>query len=160
MYKVLKHTFRFWAFFHERDPGLADYPTLTRLHGKLSPRLTGLPYLADRATRLSCKRDRNKIRNYMDRRVTPPRQVISTTRNPPPLCKQVRIIHSVRCVLSERVFFWNLKNFRVERVMRFRSTYGLHFTEANPWEWEQPGAGDTSPPSVTSGFLTTNLSDE
>ena len=48
------------------------------LHGKLSPRLTGLPYLADRATRLggsphlSCKRDQDKVRNYMDRRVTSP----------------------------------------------------------------------------------------
>ena len=55
---------------------------------QLSPRLTGLPYLADRATRLggsphlSCKRDQNKIRNYMDRRVTPP------TWGPPPPCKQ------------------------------------------------------------------------
>ena len=63
--------FRFWAFCNERDPGKAGYPILTRLHGKLSPRLTGLPYLADladRATRqgrsphLSCKRDQNKIR--------------------------------------------------------------------------------------------------
>ena len=44
------YMFRFWAFCHERDPGYAGYPTLTRLHGKLSPRLTGLPYLADRAT--------------------------------------------------------------------------------------------------------------
>ena len=66
------YMFRFWAFFHERDP------TLTRLHGKLSPRLTGLPYLENRATRLggslhlSCKRDQNKIRIYMDRRVTSP----------------------------------------------------------------------------------------
>ena len=62
-----------WPARHERDPGQADYPTLTRLHGKLSPRLTGLPYLADQATRLggsphlSCKRDQNKVRNYMDR---------------------------------------------------------------------------------------------
>ena len=68
--------------------GGPGYPTLTRLHGKLSPWLTGLPYLADRATRLggsphlSCKRDQNKIRNYMDRRVTSP------TWGPPPPCKQ------------------------------------------------------------------------
>ena len=33
------YMFRFWTFCHERDP------TLTRLHGKLSPQLTGLPYL-------------------------------------------------------------------------------------------------------------------
>ena len=61
---------------------------LTRLHGKLSPWLTGLPYLADWATRpggsphLSCKCDQNKIRNYMNRRVTSP------TWGPPPPCKQ------------------------------------------------------------------------
>ena len=79
------YMFRFWAFCHNRDPG---YPTLTRLHGKLSPRLTGLPYQADQATslggspHLSCKRDQNKIRNYMDRRVTSP------TWGPPPPCKQ------------------------------------------------------------------------
>ena len=76
------YVFRFSTFYHERDPGQAGYPTLTRLHGKLSPRLTGLPYLADRVTRLggspylSCKRDQDKARNYMGpsnplRRVTP-----------------------------------------------------------------------------------------
>ena len=82
MYKVLKHTcFAFEFFAMNRHPGQAGYPTLTCLYGKLSPRLTGLPYLADRATRLggsphlSCKRNQNKIRNYMDRRVTPPRRI-------------------------------------------------------------------------------------
>ena len=63
---------------------------MRRLHGKLSPRLTGLPYLADRAAclggspHLSCKRDQDKIGNYMDRRVTPPRRVTSPTWGPPP----------------------------------------------------------------------------
>ena len=72
------YVFRFWTFCHERDTSQADYPILTRLHGKLSPRLTGLPYLADQATRLGgsphslCKRDQDKVRNYMDRRVTSP----------------------------------------------------------------------------------------
>ena len=80
--------FRFSAFCHERYLGQAGYPTLTRLHGKLSPQLTGLPYLADRATllsgstHLSCKRDQNEIRNYRDRRVTSP------SWGPPPPCKQ------------------------------------------------------------------------
>ena len=66
-------------------------PTLTRLHSKLSPRLTGLPYLADRATRLggsphlSCKRDQNKTRNYMDKLVTPPTWVTSLIWGSPPL---------------------------------------------------------------------------
>ena len=50
MHKVLKHTcFAFELFAMNATPG---YLTLTRLHGRLSPRLTGLPYLADRATRL------------------------------------------------------------------------------------------------------------
>ena len=74
------YVFRFRAFCHKSDPGWAGYSTLTHLHGKLSSQLTGLPYLADRATRLggsphlhlSCERDQDKIRNYMDRRVTPP----------------------------------------------------------------------------------------
>ena len=47
----ITYVFRFWIFCHESDPGWAGYPTLRRLHGELSPRLTGLPYLADRATR-------------------------------------------------------------------------------------------------------------
>ena len=95
MYKVLEHAcFAFELFCHERDPGQAGYPTLRRLHGKLSPWLTGLPYLADRATRqggsphLSCKRDQDKIRNYVERRVTPPERVTLPTWGPPPPRKQ------------------------------------------------------------------------
>ena len=55
-------------------------------HSKLSPRLTGLLYLADWTTHLgrspclSCKHDQDKIRNYMDRRVTPPRRITSPRR--------------------------------------------------------------------------------
>ena len=37
---------------------------------------------------LSCKRDHNKMRDYMDRRVTPPKRVTSPTCGPPPPCKQ------------------------------------------------------------------------
>ena len=67
---------------------------MSRLHGKMRPRLGGLPYLADRATRLgglphlSCKHDQIKMRDYMERRVTPPRRVTSPTWGPPPPCKQ------------------------------------------------------------------------
>ena len=82
----LKHTcFAFELFAMNSQAG---HPTLRRLHGKLSPRLTGLPYLADRATRLggsphlSCKRDQDKIRNSMNKRVTPPRRVTSPTWGP------------------------------------------------------------------------------
>ena len=89
------YVFSFWAFCHECVPGLAGYPTLRRLHGRLSPRLTGLSHLADRATRhgglphLSCKRDQDKMRDYMKRRVTPLRRVTSRTCGPPPPCKLV-----------------------------------------------------------------------
>ena len=53
-------------------------------------------YLCDRSSHLSCKRDQNKIRNYMDRRVTSP-----TWGSPPP-CKQSLIlrIESVTCMLQ------------------------------------------------------------
>ena len=41
----------------------------------------GLPHLA-------CKRDHIKMRDCMDRRVTPPKRVTSPTWGPPPPCKQ------------------------------------------------------------------------
>ena len=41
----------------------------------------GLPHL-------TCKRDNIKMRDCMDRRVTPPKQVTSPTWGPPPPCKQ------------------------------------------------------------------------
>ena len=37
---------------------------------------------------LSCKRDQVKMRDYMDKRVTPPKRVTSPTWGPPPPCKQ------------------------------------------------------------------------
>ena len=64
------------------------------LHGKIWPRLGGLPGLADRANRhggshlLSCKRNQIKMRDYMDRRVTTAKRVTSLTWGPPPPCKQ------------------------------------------------------------------------
>ena len=54
------------ARYRESDPGQGGYPTLKRLHGKISPRLRGLPGLAYWATRLggpphlSCKHDQNE----------------------------------------------------------------------------------------------------
>ena len=76
-------------------PRQGGLPHLERLHGKIWPRLRGLPGLADRTTRLggsphlSCKRDQIKMRDHMDRRVTPPKRVTSPTSGPPPPCKQV-----------------------------------------------------------------------
>ena len=40
---------------------------------------------------LSCKRDHIKMRDYMNRRVTPPKRVTSPTWGPPPPCKQALI---------------------------------------------------------------------
>ena len=37
---------------------------------------------------LTCKRDHNKMRDYMDRRLNPPKRVTSPTWGPPPPCKQ------------------------------------------------------------------------
>ena len=37
---------------------------------------------------LLCKRDKIKMRDYMDRQVTPPKRVASPTWGPPPPCKQ------------------------------------------------------------------------
>ena len=68
---------------------LGGLPHLERLRGKIGPRLRGLPGLADRATRLdgsphlSCKRDKIKMRDYIDRRVTPPKRVTSPTWSSP-----------------------------------------------------------------------------
>ena len=64
---------------------------------KFDPGWRGLPGLADRATRfggsphLSCKRDQIKTRDYMDRRVTPPKGVTSPTWGSPPPCKEALI---------------------------------------------------------------------
>ena len=44
----------------------------------------GLPHL-------TCKRDQIKMRDYMDRRVTPSKRVTSHTWGPPPPCKQALI---------------------------------------------------------------------
>ena len=80
--------------YHESHPSLAGYPILRRLHDKMWLRLRGLPGLADRATRLdwsphlSCKRDQIKMADYMDRRVTPPKRVNTSTWGSPPPCKQ------------------------------------------------------------------------
>ena len=104
-------------------PQLGGYPTLSRLHCKMWHRLTGLPYLADRATRLggfphlSCEHDQIKMRNYMERRVTPPRRVTSPTWGPPPPCKQALsrstiIWHFWRCgesVIREREICWAIR---------------------------------------------------
>ena len=56
------------------------------LHGSGGPQIGevtcgGSPHLL-------CKRDQIKMRDSMDRQVTPPKQVTSPTWGPPPPCKQ------------------------------------------------------------------------
>ena len=80
--------------YHESHPTLAGNPILKRLHDKMWLRLRGLPGLEDRATRLdwslhlSWKSDQIKMVDYMDRRVTPPKRVNTSTWGSPPPCKQ------------------------------------------------------------------------
>ena len=76
------------------QPRLRGLPPFKRLHGKIWSWLRGLPSLVDQATRpggsphLSCKCDQIKMRDYRDRRVTPPERVTSPSWGPPPPCKQ------------------------------------------------------------------------
>ena len=51
-------------------------------------RLGGVTRLPFWSPHLSCKQDQIKVRDYVDRRVTPPKRVTSPTRGPPPSCKQ------------------------------------------------------------------------
>ena len=104
------YMFHFWAFCHERDSAWAGCTTLRRLHGRLSPRLTGLPYLADRATcqgwspHLSCKLDQDKIRNYMDRWVTSP------TWGPPPPCERALYVNQGKRSVTRRFLIGERQN--------------------------------------------------
>ena len=47
---------------------------------------------------LSCKRDQIKTRDYMDRRVTPPKRVTSSSWGPPSPCKQ-----AIKVMLHETI---------------------------------------------------------
>ena len=84
---------RIWCITNPTPTSLG-YFTLKRWHGKIWPQLRGLPGVADRATHLegspllSCKRDQIKMRDYMDRRVTPPKWVTMPTWSPSPPRKQ------------------------------------------------------------------------
>ena len=84
---------RIWCITNPTPTSLG-YLTLKRWHGKIWPQLRVLPGVADRATHLegspllSCKRDQIKMRDYMDRRVTPSKWVTMPTWSPSPPCKQ------------------------------------------------------------------------
>ena len=74
--------------YHESDRSRPVTPPWNVYMAKFEPGWEGYPVWHDRATRLggsphlSCKREQIKIRDYMDRRVTP------RTWGPPPPCKQ------------------------------------------------------------------------
>ena len=63
-------------------------------------RFTTLNIPLRRVTRPICKRDQNKKRNDMDRRVTPPKRVTSPTWGPPPPRKQALNFIFVDCLLK------------------------------------------------------------
>ena len=56
-----------------------------------------------RSPQLSCKHDQIKMIDYMNRRVTQPKQVTSPTKGPPPPCKKAKstilgqIVHVCNC---------------------------------------------------------------
>ena len=58
----------------------------------------GLPHL-------TCKRDQIKMRDYMDRRVTPPKRVTSPTWGPPPPCKQALNLPAMPELMHEQKSF-------------------------------------------------------
>ena len=72
----------------EKLSGIVNAVVLGRagLHGGGGPQLGEVTFGG--SPHLTCKRDQIKIRDYMDRRVTPPKRVISPTWGPPPPCKQ------------------------------------------------------------------------
>ena len=66
------------------------------LHGRGGPQVSEVT--RGGSPRLTCKRDHIKMRDYMDRRVTPPKRVTSPTWGPPPPCKQA-LIYMYQAVL-------------------------------------------------------------
>ena len=56
------------------------------LHGGGGPQVGELTFGG--SSHLPCKRDEIKMRDYMDRRVTPPKRVTSPIWGTPPPCKQ------------------------------------------------------------------------
>ena len=70
------------------------------LHGGGGPQIGEVT--CGQSPHLTCKRDEIKMKDYMDRRVTPPKRVTSFTRCPPPPCKHALNLYI--CVTSDEVF--------------------------------------------------------
>ena len=85
------------------------YLSLKHWHGRIWPQLRGLPGVAHRvihlegSPHLSCKRDQIKVRDYMDRRFTPPKWVTMPTWGPPPPCKQALKVSPVPLLQCQRL---------------------------------------------------------
>ena len=65
---------------------------VTCLHEGGGPQVGEVTY--GKSPHLTCKRDHIKMRDYMDRRVTPQKRVTSPTWGPPPPRKQALICNS------------------------------------------------------------------
>ena len=63
------------------------------LHGDVGPQIGEVTCVG--SPHLSCKYDQITMRDYMNRRVTPPKRVTSPTWGPPPICKQALILKIV-----------------------------------------------------------------
>ena len=61
-------------------------PLRACLHGSGGPQVGEVKFGG--SPHLSCERDQIKMRDYIDRRDTPPKRVTSPTWGPPPPCKQ------------------------------------------------------------------------
>ena len=94
--------------FNSRIDQFSSLLLRTCLHGGGEPQIGEVTYVW--SPHLSCKRAQINIRDYMNRRVTPPKRVTSPTWGLLPLCKQVlnclfwsyAIICSLPCI---KVFF-------------------------------------------------------
>ena len=74
-------------FYNPAIPGRTFSRLLRKcLHERGGPQVGEVKYGG--SPHLSCKRDQIKMRDYMDKRVTPPTRVTSSTWGPPPPCKQ------------------------------------------------------------------------
>ena len=83
---------------------------------------------------LSCKRDQIKVRDYMDRRVTPPKRVTSPTWGPPPPRKQAlktpRILFKIFLAVMKQslCFFYQISQYArcdssISRAANFDNFY-------------------------------------
>ena len=98
------NTFTYWFFFYYHIPDrilISKVVSLDQLraclHGCGGPQICEVT--CGGSPHLSCKRDQIKMRDYMDRRVTPPERVTSPSWGSPPPCKQALIDECTACRL-------------------------------------------------------------